>query len=589
MKLSQLYANTESFKSIVFNEGMNIILGRVTKKSDLTKDSHNLGKSTLIAVLDFMMLKNIDKSHFFKQFEDKFKNIVLYLEILLNNGQYLTIRRSISESTKISFKLTNKRSFLNEDSEWDHSNITLQKSIKLLNDYLEFDVLQDWDYRKSITYFLRSQKDYFDIFQLGKYQNGKHVDWKPFIFDLLGFEGKLLTEKYQIENQIESQNKIITGIRKEFSVDAAEFDKIQGSIDLKRIELNEMKQTIDNFNFYQQERAINKNLVNEIESTIAELNSTEYTLLYELDKAKTSIENVTSFDIEQLKEIYSDVQIYFPENIVHDFKELTNFNKDITEERNKYLREQIKKLSEKIQTTREHLQILNGRRDDALNVLQNKDTFKKFKTYQMKMAELEGDIARLEEQLRNIDKVSNLNEVIDELKEKAAQLSKQISAHIKQQDNAIYAEIKKVFNNVFRTVFDVPALLYVQPNAQGNIDFKSEVSDADENKITAQSNGNTYHKMLCVAFDLAVLIAYNKKSFYRFVYHDGVLEGLDNRKKHLFIELVRQYCQQYNLQYIFTTIEDDLPSDLFESFTEREKCLTLDDSGDSGKLFGFSF
>lgn len=173
------------------------------------------------------------------------------------------------------------------------------------------------------------------------------MDWKPFIFDLLGFEGKLLTEKYQIENQIESQNKIITGIRKEFSVDAAEFDKIQGSIDLKRIELNEMKQTIDNFNFYQQERAINKNLVNEIESTIAELNSTEYTLLYELDKAKTSIENVTSFDIEQLKEIYSDVQIYFPENIVHDFKELTNFNKDITEERNKYLREQIKKLSEK--------------------------------------------------------------------------------------------------------------------------------------------------------------------------------------------------------------------------------------------------
>lgn len=57
MKLSQLYANTESFKSIVFNEGMNIILGRVTKKSDLTKDSHNLGKSTLIAVLDFMSLR----------------------------------------------------------------------------------------------------------------------------------------------------------------------------------------------------------------------------------------------------------------------------------------------------------------------------------------------------------------------------------------------------------------------------------------------------------------------------------------------------------------------------------------------------
>jgi uncharacterized protein YydD (DUF2326 family) len=51
MKLSQLYANNK-FKNIVFNDGLNLILAKVTKKLDLNKDSHNLGKTTLIAVID---------------------------------------------------------------------------------------------------------------------------------------------------------------------------------------------------------------------------------------------------------------------------------------------------------------------------------------------------------------------------------------------------------------------------------------------------------------------------------------------------------------------------------------------------------
>ena len=95
--------------------------------------------------------------------------------------------------------------------------------------------------------------------------------------------------------------------------------------------------------------------------------------------------------------------------------------------------------------------------------------------------------------------------------------------------------------------------------------------------------------MLCISFDLAVLVAYHKNSFYRFVYHDGALEGLDNRKKINFISVVRRYCIEYNLQYIFTSIEHDIPSEMLKTFTQKEICLTLNDSGDNGKLFEFSF
>lgn len=589
MKLSQLYSNYEHFKPIEFNSGINIILGQVTKKYDLTKDSHNLGKSTLIAVLDFMLLKQIDKTHFFKQFNDKFNGIILYLEVLLNSGEYLTIRRSINDSNKISFKNSNIKSLYNEDTEWDTKDLSLTKSVKLLNKYLGFDVLKSWEYRKSVTYFLRTQNDYNDIFQLGKYQNGQHVHWKPFIFDLLGFNGNLLTDKYNLDTQITNQTEFINSIKKEFSVDVGEIDKVKGSIDLKYAELDDTKKLIDNFNFYQQERSLNRNLIDKIESAIAELNSLEYSLSYELDKAQKSISNSISFDIDQLEEIYKDVQVYFPDSLIREYKALERFNKDITEERNKYLKNRIEEISIQLKDTRQKLQELDNQRNGILSILQSKDSFKKFKSYQIDLAKIEGEISRLEEQLKNIDKISGLKDIVSELQDKLGEATKNIENHIKQQDNIVYAEIRKVFNNVFRTVFNVPALLYVSINSSGNVEFRSQIANEDESRITAESNGNTYRKMLCVAFDIAVLIAYNKKSFYRFVYHDGVLEGLDNRKKKRFIELVREYCAVFDIQYIFTSIEDDLPLEILNSFTKEEKCLTLDDSGNEGKLFGFSF
>jgi uncharacterized protein YydD (DUF2326 family) len=115
------------------------------------------------------------------------------------------------------------------------------------------------------------------------------------------------------------------------------------------------------------------------------------------------------------------------------------------------------------------------------------------------------------------------------------------------------------------------------------------VTKENEIDITAEGKGNTYQKLLCISFDLSILVAYHKNSFYRFVYHDGSLEGLDNRKKTNYINLIREYCTKYNLQYVFTSIEHDIPSELLKTFTPREICLTLNDSGDEGKLFEFSF
>jgi len=586
MKLSQLYSN-KSFKNIRFNDGINLVLAKVTKRLDRSKDSHNLGKTTLISVIDFMLLKEIDQSHIFIQYQSKFSGFVFYLELILNNAQYLTIRRSVDAPTKIGFKLSDSSvNLLNQDG-WDMFAIKNAKAE--LEKYLAFDILNTWGYRKSVTYFLRSQKDYNDVFQLEKFKSGKHVNWKPFLFDLLGFNGALLTEKYSIDDEIENQKNFIARIKKQYSVESEEVDKIKGAIELNRSEQKELQEQIDNFNFYQQERNLNKEVIEDIEKNISELNTIEYNLDYDLEKAKESLSNKVSFDIDQLKQIYEEVNVFFPSNLVKDYKSLEEFNKKITEERNKYLNEKILQLTKQLKQIRQDLLRYDEKRNKALSVLKDKDSFRKFKTYQVELSKVEGEIARLEEKLTSIDRIAVLNEQTKQLTENLESLVKQIGSQIASTDNKIYPEIRRIFHNIFKYIFNTPALVYIEPNKNGNIEFRVEVTRDNEIDITAESKGNTYQKMLCISFDLAVLVAYHKHSFYKFAYHDGALEGLDNRKKANFINLIREYCLRYNLQYIFTSIQDDIPSDLMKTFTNDEICLTLDDSGDTGKLFEFSF
>lgn len=589
MKLSQLYAN-KSFKNIVFNGGVNLVLARVTKRLDLNKDSHNLGKSTLITVIDFMMLKNVKDDHIFKKHQEFFSDYTFYLEILLDGGHYLTIRRSVNSPTKISFKQTNISVNLLEEENWDHSQLAIAKAEEMLNSYLAFDVMKKWGYRKSINYFLRSQKDYHDIFQLSKFEKGKDVDWKPFMFDLLGFNGNLLEEKYKVDVEIAEQKSFISSLKAKFAVDADEVDKIKGAISLKKAEQEELEQQINNFNFYQQERRLNKELVEDVERHIADLNSIEYNLEFDLEKTRESFSQNITFDIGQLKRIYEEAKIFFPDNLVKDYKSLEDFNRRITQERNKYLEQKVVELTNQLKAIREELLRYDNKRNQILSVLKDKDSFKKFKGYQINLTKIEGELSRLDEKLKSIDKISLLNEVTATLTEKLEDLVKKINQEIALSDNnKIYPEIRRVFHNVFKYIVNAPAIIFMRQNTQGNVEFRVEVTKENEVDVTAEGKGNTYQKLLCISFDIALLVAYHKQSFYRFVYHDGALEGLDNRKKANYINLIKEYCTRFNLQYIFSSIEHDVPPELLKKFSSKEICLILDDAGDGGKLFGFSF
>ncbi len=215
--------------------------------------------------------------------------------------------------------------------------------------------------------------------------------------------------------------------------------------------------------------------------------------------------------------------------------------------------------------------------------------FAKYKQVTDEVVTLRADIATLEKQRGFLHRLQGLRGEIRTLSEESVQLQSQIEANVEAQNTdktSLFSIIRVYFSEIIEEVTSYKALLSVSPNTSGHLEFKAEVLD-DKGKATSADLGHTYRKLLCIAFDLAVLRAHLADQFPRFVYHDGVFESLDDRKKANLLKVIREYAD-LGLQPIITLIASDMPPASVAKepvFDIDEIVLTLHDEGPDGRLF----
>jgi uncharacterized protein YydD (DUF2326 family) len=86
---------------------------------------------------------------------------------------------------------------------------------------------------------------------------------------------------------------------------------------------------------------------------------------------------------------------------------------------------------------------------------------------------------------------------------------------------------------------------------------------------------------------MALLRSQLDHKFPRFVYHDGVFESLDPRKKRNLLAEIRKYTE-LGIQSIITLIDSDSPEpskDEDRVFLAEEVVLTIHDENIEGRLF----
>ena len=134
-------------------------------------------------------------------------------------------------------------------STWDIDKSPLQKAREALNEILGLTAISPWNYRKGVTYFLRTQADYLDVFQTSRFAMGKHIYWKPYVATVLGFPSNWWKKNTRSMTRSLRRKQFRKEYSKQVGVDPTEYDRIKGMIEIKREEVDAKPEKDRQFQF----------------------------------------------------------------------------------------------------------------------------------------------------------------------------------------------------------------------------------------------------------------------------------------------------------------------------------------------------
>lgn len=594
MKLQRLYSNDpERFPPIAFNAGLSVILAEIRIPENKGLDTHNLGKTTVGELIDYCLLKGKQGLFLFKpQNELLFSQFTFYLELLLLDGSFLTIARPVEPGTRIS--LLRSEESLHDAAQapsesWDHSNLALDKAKVVLDGILSFRALAPSSYRKLVGYIIRSQADYGDVFQLGKF-SGKHQDWKPFVAHLLGLESGPVSDLYDKREALAAAESQLGTLSNEW--DGAELDPstLDGLISVKRRSIQVREAELDSFNFDESDRRVTQEVVENVETQISALNEERYSLSQLRGRIEESLAGTAIvFRTKDAQTLFADAGVTFDGQLKKSFDQLIAFNRAISQERQTELEAQLAATRARLDDIQKSLPPLQLQRSDALAYLRGSDSIEKFKELSRELSRHQSELNGLEARRSAATRLVELRREQRQLAEEFGRLQGAVEDEIEllsQDDSSRFGLIRRYFGEIVHDVLGQNAIIAMKLNGAGGIDFRAEFIGESGN-ATSGDRGTSYKKLLCLAFDFALLRAYLDEPFPRFVFHDGAFEQLELRKKANLARVLRDYAE-LGLQPIVTTLDADVS--LFEEFdtepiSEDEIVRTLHDEGEQGRLF----
>ena len=532
MKILKISSAIPSFRTVAFNPNFSIILG-VAKSLGVGK-SHNLGKTTLISLIDHILFGSRDSDRI-KAIKANFANPVFTVTLLIDG---------MKKDVVVDYTKKRKPIF-------------------------------DADVRQSYEYFLRFQDDYKDEFRKVSIR-GKDSTWKPLILRLLGFNDRPLIEKYEIETAIaeyDSFLEIATSGNMQRARDESEIDRLNES-------KNSILESIETLDLSKAEDTASKQISQSHDKKIAELKKSLFITRKELASINEALHEHTFVEISpaRIQEIYTELDIYFGDQLIRDLGDVQNFYEQISINRSTSLNRMKKQLTESITDTEAQLNILNSVRTRQMELVVSASSIDTYKALSLELARTESALASL---TQDIYKES----IMTAMKEKNILQTEQlgfaaaVGTEIDENDTK-FREVQEHYAAIMLEVMDITAEIVIEKNSTGNLTFKT-ISWRD-GKLSEELKGEMAKKISCAAFDVALRIVNNTDM--GFVIHDGVIDGADTNIKQKFVDAMKRRANEFNFQYILAAISDDLPA-----LASSDVVITLSDSTESELLFGKRF
>ena len=577
IKLSQIYSNRENiFPAIKFRDGLNVVFANVTK--ELAKNaSHSPGKTTLIELIDFTLLKEIRSGSFLKK--KVFDEFVFFLEVQTAEEVFVTIRREVEGNVWI--KESNLSQRLVNETDWTYSKLGIRKAKDRLDKLVGLDAVSNigFSYRNGLRYCFRKQTQYENTFKVNSVREADEA-WKTYLTGILGVNVDLIRKKFELNKKSDSLKKAINELE---NISDESSHSLEAEIAQTESQLGRIRHELDNFDFRRIDVDISKELVESIAENILQLKKKVYVIDQKLQAIEKSLQAEFSFEMDKLLELYEEVGVHFSDGLVESYENLIALNEQMSSGRNDRLKKARLQLHGDRAKAIEQLDSFESKQRELSALLLEKDAFDKYKKAQHRVSKFESKLAVLKERLKRLDSSSQLQSVLDRTNSDKSVLAREIDLALSFRDNKLLRDTVVIFGEYVSEVLQFEAFFYVKTNREGNPEFKVRLKNE-----TSINDGFSYTRVISALFDLALLSVYAKDSFYRFCFHDGLLESLDDRLKERLLKLFRDVSQKLGLQVIITVLDSDVPRDSSDhrmEFSDDEMIRELHDRGNDGRLF----
>ena len=531
-------------RNIQFHKGLNLIIDE-TRTSDRRESGNNVGKTTVLRLIDYCF--GSDGTNIYKDPEFKDKTNTQIERFLKNNNIIISMTLKEDLESDKSREIVVRRNFLSRSDkilEINGEKQTAKEFPKKLKELIFKSTKEKPKLRQIIAKNIRDERNRIanTLRVLSPYTTIEEYE-SLFLF-WLGIEVDTNARKQQLLRDQTTENNLLNRLKREASLSQIE----QSLIVVNRTidELAEEKNSFDvNENYETELEELNK-----IKMQINEQSTFVSTLELRRDlivESKAELENeVSSVDGQRIRALYKEAKLLIPE-LQKSFEDTIVFHNQMIQNKVEYITKEIPILESNLAATKREVSELLTQEKKLARKLKKSGVVEELQRVVSDLNKAFEKKGTLEEQKRLWElSIAKLDDIDKELTK--------INAGIDSKDDLIQeriAEFNKYFAKMSSKLYGELFVLSSDKHERG---YELKISSLSGNLGTGKKKGQI------AAFDLAYIQFADVQGIecLHFILQDQIENIHDNQINSLLTEIVAGV----NCQYILPVLRDKLPADI---------------------------
>ena len=554
---------TELIRNIEFRKGINLIVDE-TKTTDIKESGNNVGKTTVLRLVDFCL--GSSGKNIYKDTEFKAKSNSKVEEYLTNNNVCVTLILKEDLSFQASKEVKIKRNFLARGEKVLEVNDETVKSIifpENLKSLIFHSNQKKPTFKQIISKNIRDEKNRLLNTVKVLHPTTKAEEYEALYLFWLGIDLDVSDRKQRLFAEKKIEENLQKRLKKESTI-----SQVQQSLLVIDSVIEELEHKKDNLNLnenYEEEVQSLNNTKVEISRTSTRITRVELRIDLINESAQELDKEISSVNVDKIRRVYEEAKVLIP-SVQKTFDETLEFHNGMIREKQEYITNELPELESELESLQSSLKLELSKEKSLSESLKASGVMDDFQDIVVKLNNSYEVKGAIEEQKRlwesSIEKLNSINKDIRKIDEGIESLNETIQQSV--------TEFNKFFSNLSDELYGEKYVLSADKNNKG---YELNISTLVGNPGTGKKKGEM------AAFDLSYIqfADYMGIECLHFVLQDQIENIHDNQINYI----LTQFVEKNNCQYVLPVLRDKLPVDIdvskFEilSLSQDEKLFKI--------------